>query len=75
VAPLKVWRREHPALEAIDPRTRTPIERELVRSVMGGLVMMPLYWETLPVLKVKGVKDHKGKTGNNTWFFFNWDRD
>jgi len=59
----------------IDPRNRTPIERELVRAVMGGLVMMPFYWETLPVLKVKGVKDHKLKTGNNTWFFFNWDRD
>jgi hypothetical protein len=36
---------------------------------------MPFYWETLPVLKVKGIRDHKLKTGNNTWFFFNWDRD
>lgn len=59
----------------INPRDRTPIERELVRAVVGGLVMMPFYWETLPVLKLKGVKDHKMKTGNNTWFFFNWDKE
>jgi peptide/nickel transport system substrate-binding protein len=59
----------------IDPRQRTPIERELVKVVMGGLVMMPFYWETLPVLKVKGIKDHKVKTGNSTWFFYDWNRE
>ena len=59
----------------LNPRDRAPIERELVRLVMGGLVMMPFYWETLPVLKLKGVKDHRLKTGNNTWFFFNWDKE
>ena len=37
--------------------------------------MLPLYWETLPVLKLKGVKDHKIRTGYSTWFFFDWDRD
>jgi peptide/nickel transport system substrate-binding protein len=59
----------------IDPKARTPIERELVQAVVGGLVMMPFYWETLPVLKLKGVKDHKVKTGNSTWFFFDWDKE
>ncbi len=59
----------------IDPKQRTPIERDLVKAVVGGLIMMPFYWETLPVLKVKGIKDHKVKTGNSTWFFFNWDRE
>lgn len=59
----------------IDPRQRTPIERELVGAVVGNLIMMPFYWETLPVLKVKGVKDHKVKTGNSTWFFYDWDKE
>lgn len=58
----------------IDPRERTPIERELVRAVIGGLIMMPLYWDTLPTLKVKGVKDHKF-WGASTWFFYDWDRE
>jgi peptide/nickel transport system substrate-binding protein len=59
----------------IDPGARTAIERELAQAVIGGLVMMPFYWETLPVLKLKGVKDHKVKTGNSTWFFFDWDKE
>jgi ABC-type transport system substrate-binding protein len=58
----------------IDPRERTPVERELVRAVMGGLLMMPLWWDALPVLKVKGVKDHKF-WGRSTWFFYDWDRE
>jgi peptide/nickel transport system substrate-binding protein len=58
----------------IDPRDRTPIERELVGAVMGGLLMMPLYWDTLPTLKVKGVKDHKF-WGASTWYFYDWDRE
>lgn len=59
----------------IDPQERLPIERDLARALIGGLVMMPLYWETLPVLKLKGVKDHKVKTGTNGWFFFDWDKE
>jgi peptide/nickel transport system substrate-binding protein len=59
----------------IDPAARTPIEHDLVNAVVGNLVMMPFYWETLPVLKVKGIKDHKVKTGNSTWFFYDWDRE
>jgi ABC-type transport system substrate-binding protein len=58
----------------VDPRERTPLERDLVRSVIGGLIMMPLYWDTLPVLKVKGIKDHKF-WGAGTWFFYDWDRE
>jgi hypothetical protein len=40
---------------------------------MGQLVLMPLYWETNPVLKLKGVKDHRGN-GQWTWFFFEYDK-
>jgi peptide/nickel transport system substrate-binding protein len=57
----------------IDPRARTPIEQQLVQEVMGQLVLMPLYWETNPVLKLKGVKDHRGN-GQWTWFFFEYDK-
>jgi len=35
---------------------------------------MPLYWETSPVLKLKGVRDHEGR-GSWTWFFFDYDKD
>ena len=59
----------------IPPNERTTLERELVRLVMGGLVIMPFYWETNPVLKLAGVKDHKMRSGFNTWHFFNWDKE
>ena len=59
----------------IDPRARVPVLGELVKEIMGDVAMMPFYWEVLPVLKVQGIKDHRVRTGNNTWFFFDWDRD
>jgi ABC-type transport system substrate-binding protein len=52
----------------IDPRERTPIERELVQAVMGGMLWMPLYWDMLFTLKVKGIKDHKFWR-TSTWSF------
>jgi peptide/nickel transport system substrate-binding protein len=58
----------------IDPRDRTPIERELAQSVMGSLLWMPLYWDTLFTLKVKGVKDH-AFWRVSTWYFYDWDRE
>lgn len=60
---------------SLDPAARTPVERQLVGAIMGDLALMPFYWETLPVLKLKGIKDHKFATGKSTWFFFDWDRE
>jgi peptide/nickel transport system substrate-binding protein len=59
----------------IPPNERTALEREMVRLVMGGLVIMPFYWETNPVLKLAGVKDHMMRSGFNTWHFFDWDKE
>lgn len=59
----------------IPPPERLVLEKEMVRVVMGGLVIMPFYWETLPVLKLTAVKDHKMKTGANTWWFFDWNKE
>ena len=42
---------------------------------MGDVALMPFYWEVLPVLKTQGIKDHRIRTGNNTWFFYDWDRE
>jgi hypothetical protein len=41
---------------------------------MGGMLWMPLYWDTLFTLKVKGVKDHKFWRVS-TWYFYDWDRE
>ena len=41
---------------------------------MSNLVFMPFYWETNPVLKLKGVKDHRGN-GQWTWDFFDYDKE
>ena len=59
----------------LDPTARTSIERALVQLALGQLVMMPFYRETLPILKLKGVKDHKWKQSNATWFFYDWDKE
>lgn len=59
----------------IDPKLRTPIEREILQTTVGQLVMMPFYWETLPVLKLKDVKDHRTKSGSGTWWFYDFDKE
>ncbi|HZT08674.1 MAG TPA: ABC transporter substrate-binding protein [Chloroflexota bacterium] len=58
----------------IDPKARIPIQQQLVQEVMENLVLMPFYWETNPVLKLKGIKDHRGN-GQWTWLFFDFDRE
>jgi peptide/nickel transport system substrate-binding protein len=58
----------------IETSERVPIQRQLIQEVMGQVAFMPLYWETSPVLKLKGVKDHQGK-GSWTWFFFDYDKE
>jgi peptide/nickel transport system substrate-binding protein len=58
---------------AILPDERVQVQRQLLEEVMGQVAFMPLYWETNPVLKLKGVKDHEGR-GSWTWFFFDYDK-
>jgi len=52
----------------------TTLYQQLVQEAMGDLAQMPLYWEVVPVLKLKGVKDHEGGI-TQTWYFFDWDRE
>jgi peptide/nickel transport system substrate-binding protein len=59
---------------AIRPEERIAIHRQLVQEVMTQVAFMPLYWETNPVLKLKGVKDHQGR-GSWTWNFFAYDKE
>ena len=53
---------------------RVPIQRQLIQEVMEQVAFLPLYWETSPVLKRKGVRDHQGR-GGWTWFFFDYDKE
>jgi peptide/nickel transport system substrate-binding protein len=58
----------------LDPTQLLGLQRELVQMAMGDVAQMPLYWEVVPVLKLKGVKDHEGGI-TQTWFFFDWDKE
>lgn len=58
----------------LDPVALLALQRELVQIAMGDLAQMPLYWEVVPVLKLKGVKDHEGGL-THTYFFFDWDKE
>ncbi|HZT06720.1 MAG TPA: ABC transporter substrate-binding protein [Chloroflexota bacterium] len=58
----------------LDPRALTTLYQQLVHEAMSDLAQMPLYWEVVPVLKLKGVKDHEGGI-TQTWFFYDWDKE
>jgi ABC-type transport system substrate-binding protein len=60
---------------ALDPRERVAAHQQLVKVMMGDIGIMPLSWEVVPVLAVKGVKTHKVADNNATWDMFTWDRE
>jgi len=59
----------------IDPQQRVPLHRELLQIFMGEVVTMPLYWLTVPIISLKGVKPQPFVRNNAAWDFFEWDRD
>jgi ABC-type transport system substrate-binding protein len=59
----------------IDSRQRLTTLRELVQELMGNVVLMPLYWEVVPTLMVKGVRGPKHVGTETTRNIFEWDRD
>ena len=59
----------------LDPQELLSVKRQLLQEALGDAALMPLYWEVLPVLKVKGVKDHITWVATSTWFFYDWNRD
>jgi peptide/nickel transport system substrate-binding protein len=58
----------------IDPAPRLAAQRELVQELMGNVVLMPLYWEIVPTLMVKGVTGPKHVGTDTTRNIFEWDR-
>ena len=43
-----------------------------MQKVVTDVALMPLYWETEPVLVVKGIKNVKGR---GPWNMFEWDKE
>ncbi|HZT08350.1 MAG TPA: hypothetical protein VFC51_15095 [Chloroflexota bacterium] len=58
----------------IDDGERTAIIRDMLRELMGNVVLMPLYWEVVPTLMVKGVTGPKHVGTDTTRNIFEWDR-
>jgi len=58
----------------IDRTQRLGVQRELVQTAMGSVVVMPLYWEVVPTLMVKGVTGPKHVGTDTTRNIFQWDR-
>jgi len=58
----------------IDPNQRNVLHRELIQLETSEVAFMPLYWEVLPVLALKGVKlpPYSNRTASN---FAAWDRE
>jgi peptide/nickel transport system substrate-binding protein len=59
----------------IPPDERAAILREMLTTVMGDVVMWPMYWDLTNVLALKHVKGIRtGEGGYHTWNMFEWDR-
>jgi peptide/nickel transport system substrate-binding protein len=54
---------------------RIPLHRELLQEQMGDVALMPLYWEVVPILMVKGVRGPVFYRQNASWNIFQWDRE
>lgn len=59
----------------IETSERLPILRELVQEAMSNVVLMPLYWEVVPTLMLKGIRGPKHVGTESTRNIFEWDRD
>ena len=58
----------------IDEGQRIGITRQMLQQVMGDVVLMPLYWEVVPTLMVKGVSGPKHVGTDTTRNIFVWDK-
>jgi ABC-type transport system substrate-binding protein len=60
----------------VAPRERAALLRDLLRTVMGDLVVWPMYWDLTNVLALRGIKGIPGGEGGyHTWNFFEWDKE
>jgi peptide/nickel transport system substrate-binding protein len=58
----------------IDPNQRNALHRELIQLETSEVAYMPLYWEVLPLMALKGVKvpQYSNRTAGN---FIAWDKE
>jgi peptide/nickel transport system substrate-binding protein len=60
--------------EAIDPRDRLPLHQQLVYEHMANVVTLPLYWQVVPELLLKGVSGPRTSQKRTTTNIFEWDK-
>jgi peptide/nickel transport system substrate-binding protein len=58
----------------IDPAEQTALHRQFVQETAGKVTAMPLYWETLPILTLKGVTGPRIFGGVATLEIHTWDK-
>ncbi len=58
----------------IDPAEQAALHRQFVQQTAGAVTAMPLYWETLPILMLKGVSGPKMFGGVATLEIHTWDK-
>ena len=60
----------------IDPREQIDVQRQLLQQYMGDVAFMPMFWEVVPTLLVKGVKGEPRHVGTSaTHNVFEWDKE
>ncbi len=60
----------------IDPREQVEIQRQLLQQYLGEVAFMPMFWEVVPTLMLKGVKGEPRHVGTSaTHNIFEWDKD
>jgi ABC-type transport system substrate-binding protein len=66
------------ATVTINQTERTALIGQLLQAQMGDVVVIPLFWNVLPVLQLKGVKSNEtvsAPTTFTTWNFFEFDKE
>lgn len=59
----------------IAPDERIDVLRELLTTLMGDVVIWPMYWDLTNVLALRSVKGIRtGEGGYHTWNFYEWDK-
>jgi peptide/nickel transport system substrate-binding protein len=58
----------------VDSRERVSLHRDLLREQMEDIALMPLYWEVLPILMLKGIVGPRMQGNEATPNIYEWDR-
>jgi peptide/nickel transport system substrate-binding protein len=61
---------------AIDPADRIEIQRAMLQQALGDVAFIPMYWNVVPVISLRGVRGIGGMVDNsNSWNAFEWNKD